>query len=126
YMQGHSRGKITLHRLFGIEELGVRDSETNLDELIRTFLSVGEAVAARWIQMPGAVLLFQVVPENQASGAIYVYDRQTQTFYMLTFEGEDDNLTLSDFEKVLTEYELLDYIRNPAFASSNFEKLAAA
>lgn len=75
-MQNRSRGKMTLHRLFGTKELGFRDPETNLDALIRVFVSIGEAVAARWIQMPTAVLVFQVVPGDPASGAIYVYERR--------------------------------------------------
>ena len=120
-MQSGSRGKMSLHRLFGITELGFRDPEANLDGLIRAFVSIGEAAAARWIQMPTAVLVFQVVPGDPASGAIYVYERHTQSFYMLTFEGADDNLSLSDFDQVLTEYQLLDCVWGAAFARSNFE-----
>lgn len=116
-----SRGKMSLHRLFGAKELGFGDTETNLDGLIRAFVSIGEAAAARWIQMPTAVLVFQVVPGAPESGAIYVYERHTQSFYMLTFEGADDNPSLSDFDQVLTEYQLLDCLRDGAFARSNFE-----
>ena len=124
-MQSRSRGKMSLYRLFGIKELGFRDPESNLDELILKFVSIGEAVAARWIQMPAVVLVFQVVPGDPASGAIYVYERRTQSFYMLTFEGADDNLTVSDFNELLSEYELLDCVSDSAIAGS-FEMNAAA
>jgi hypothetical protein len=99
---------MTPHRLFGIRELGVRNPESNLDDVIREFLSIGDAVAARWIQMPNAVLVFQVVPGNPWSGAIYVYDRNNENFYMLTFEGAEDNLTVSDFNEIVADYKLTD------------------
>lgn len=124
-MQNRSRGKMSLRHLFGIKELGFRDPESNLDELIRKFVSIGEAVAARWIQMPKVVLVFQVVAGDPASGAIYLYERRAQSFYMLTFEGPEDNLSLSDFDELLTEYELLDRVRDSTFAGS-FEMTAAA
>src|ERR1700756_1292780 len=124
-MQSSIRGKMSLRRLFGAKELGFGDTETNLDGLIRAFVSIGEAVAVRWIQMPRAVLVFQAIPGDPASGAIYVYERSTQTFYMLTFEGAEDNLSLSDFDEVLSEYELLDCVRDGAFVQSFGMRIAA-
>lgn len=111
------RGQMTPHRLFGIRELGVRNPESNLDQVIRQFLSIGDAVAARWIQMPNAVLVLQVVPGNPSSGAIYIYDRNDQNFYMLTFEGAEDNLTVSDFNEIVADYRLTDL----SFAVSEFD-----
>jgi hypothetical protein len=112
-MQTGKRGLMTAHRLFGVRELGFRNPESNLDAVIREFLSVGEAVAARWIQMPNVVLLFQVVADDPASGAIYVYHRIQQEFYMLTFEGAEDNLTLGEFGEILSEYQLIQWSLHP-------------
>jgi|SRR5581483_2756051 len=108
-MQTGKRGPMVAHRLFGVRELGFRNPESNLDAIIREFLSIGEAVAARWIQMPNVVLLFQVVADDPASGAIYVYHRIQEEFYMLTFEGAEDNLTLADFGEILSEYQLIQW-----------------
>jgi hypothetical protein len=82
--------------------------------VIKAFLGIGEAVAARWIQMPNAILLLQMAPENPASGAIYVYDRLRQDFYMLSFEGAEDTLTLEEFSQLFHEYDLLRYAEQPA------------
>jgi hypothetical protein len=112
-MQIGKRGHMVAHRLFGVRELGFRNPESNLDAVIREFLSIGEAVAARWIQMPNVVLLFQVVADDPASGAIYVYDRIQQEFYMLTFEGAEDNLTLAEFGEILSEYQLIQWSLHP-------------
>jgi hypothetical protein len=112
-MQTQSRGKISIHQLFGVKDLGVRETETRIEDIIRLFLSVGEAVPARWIQMPKGVLLLQMVEDDQASGAIYVYDRVRRCFYLLSFEGADDNFTLEQFGEVLAEYNLLQYAERP-------------
>ena len=114
-----SRGNLSVHRLFGIKELGLRDPEPYIDRVINMFLSIGEAVAARWIQLPKGVLLLQMDPNNAASGAIYVYDRTNQDFYMISFEGPDDTLTLDDFAKILPEYDLLRYAEQPALLQTH-------
>ena len=46
----------------------------------KAFLNVGEALAARWIEMPRGILLLQSVPDQPASGAIYLYDRERRIF----------------------------------------------
>src|SRR5216683_8280855 len=101
-----SRGNITPHRLFSVGDLGFSNPEPHVDRVIKAFLRIGEAVAARWIQMPNAILLLQMAPENPASGAIYVYDRLRQDFYLVCFEGPDDNLTLPEFQDLALEYGL--------------------
>ena len=109
-----SRGRLYFHRLFSIEELGFRDPEPFLAPLIREFLKIGEAVAGRWIEMPQAVLLFQIVFGQPDSGAIYLYDRRLRVFYMLGFDGPDDHLTLEEFEQLSEEYNLVRFAEQPA------------
>ena len=124
-MQG-SRGNLSAHRLFGIKELGLRDPEPYVDRVINIFLSIGEAVAARWIQLPKGILLLQMAPNNPASGAIYVYDRTNQDFYMISFEGSDDTLTLDEFSKILPEYDLLHYAEQPALLRAHSGRAGCA
>jgi hypothetical protein len=94
--------------------------------VIKTFLGIGEAVAARWIQMPNAILLLQMVPENPASGAIYVYDRLRQDFYLLSFEGAEDTLTVEEFSHLLPEYNLLRYAEQPGLLQLPFQDTGSA
>jgi hypothetical protein len=121
-----SRGTITPHRLFGVRDLGLGNPEPHVDLVIKAFLGIGEAVAARWIQMPKAILLLQMAPENPASGAIYVYDRLRQDFYMLSFEGAEDTLTLEDFSQLLPEYDLLRYAEQPGLLQTPFQGIGSA
>src|SRR5579862_6144973 len=61
-----SRGTITPHRLFSVRDMGLGNPEPHVDRVIKAFLGIGEAVAARWIQMPKAILLLQMAPEDPA------------------------------------------------------------
>lgn len=121
-----SRGSITPHRLFSVKDLGLGNPEPHVDRVIREFLSIGDAVAARWIQMPKAILLLQMAPENPASGAIYVYDRLSQDFYLLSFEGAEDDLTVDEFSQLLPEYNLLRYAEQPALLQVPFQPAGTA
>ena len=67
-----SLGKMSVYKLFNW-----RDSAANtIQQTVQAFLELGEAVATRWIQTRKGVMLLQMVPDNNASGAIYVFDRQ--------------------------------------------------
>lgn len=121
-----SRGILTPHRLFSVGELGLGNPEPHVDLIIRAFLQIGEAVAARWIQMPRGILLLPIAPENPASGAIYVYDRQLQEFFLLSFDGPDDHLTTTDFCQIFSEYNLLKYAEDPTLLHAQSQNPGSA
>ena len=118
----HSRGSLYFHRLFTVHELGLgQDPEPFVNRLIREFLKIGEAVAARWIEMPRGILIFQVAPEREDSGAIYLYDRDRHVFFLVGFDGPDDNLTLAECNQLLEEYGLLKYAETPSLVAAHVE-----
>jgi hypothetical protein len=121
-----SRGNMSAHLLFTLKDLRVAHSEPYVDRVIHEFLKIGEAVAGRWIQMPKGVLFLQKAPENPASGAIYVYDRQSQELYMLSFEGDDDHLTVDDFSEIFAEYNLLRYAEQPRLLHTVLQSAGSA
>ncbi len=109
-----SRGTMSFHRLFSTQEIGLGANAAYFTTaVIRHFLKIGEAVAARWIEMPQGVLILQMVPGRADSGAIYLYDRKQQVFYMICFDGPEDNLTLEEFNQLLAEYALLRFAEHP-------------
>jgi len=120
-----TRGNMSIHHLFYAEEIGV-SKEPNLDRLVKVFMQISEGYAARWIQMPRGMLLLVMVPNNPASGAIYIYDRVAQQFSLVSFEGADDTLTVEEFESLLGEYRLMDYTANPALFQSSVQQPAIA
>jgi hypothetical protein len=110
----HSRGRLRFEPLFTTEELGLHE-HANLAHVVKVFLAIGDGIAARCIEMPKSVLLLQNVAGNAESGAIYLYDRERRHFYLGVFEQgrDDDALTTTEFEELVTEYDLLGYMENP-------------
>jgi hypothetical protein len=113
-------------RLYSVREMGLSNPEPHVDRAIDEFLKLGEGVAARWIQMPKGVLLFQVVPDKPDSGAIYLYDRERQEFFLLEVEGSDEHLTLDEFLELVSQYDLLRYVEQPGRLRVNFQEPGTA
>jgi hypothetical protein len=124
-VMSRSRGNMSIHHLFHAEEIGV-SKEPNLDRLVKVFMQISEGIVARWIQMPKGMLLLVMVPDNPASGAIYIYDRVGQQFSLVSFEGADDTLTVQEFDSLLGEYDLVDYAANPALIRASIRQPAMA
>ena len=109
-----SRGTLRFEPLFATEELGLHPA-ANIEHVVKAFLVAAEGVAMRQIEMPKSVLLLQTIADTPESGAIYLYDRERQHFYLAVFEqGSDDRLNVADFDQLVDEYELLKYAENPA------------
>src|SRR6201997_4470013 len=112
-----SRGAIRFEPLFTTADIGLRP-EASVEHVVKAFLNVGEALAARWIEMPRGALLLQSVPDEPASGAIYLYDRERHIFYFVSFlDGRDDALTVTEFDQLVLEYDLVSRAANPAVFS---------
>lgn len=78
-----SLGKMSAYKMFSWRDRAA----SSVEQTVATFLELGEAIATRWIQTRKGVLLLQIVPDDGASRAIYVFDRQREQWYMLSFEG---------------------------------------
>jgi hypothetical protein len=121
-----SRGAIRFDPLFTTDEIGLR-SDASVEHVVKTFLNVGEAMAARWIEMPRGILLLQSVPDQPASGAIYLYDRDDHIFYFVSFvDGRDDALTAGDFDQLVAEYDLVSWAANPACLAARLARPGVA
>jgi hypothetical protein len=82
-------------------------------EIVSTFLKISEGVALRWYDTRKGVMLLVNVPYQPASGAIYIYDRQRDLWYMLNFESIDSTFTAELFVHAYKEYKLLNYVIQP-------------
>ena len=109
-----SRGAVRFSPLFTTDDIGLR-KDASVDHIVKVFLNIGEAMAARWIEMPRGILLLQAVPNQPASGAIYLYDRERHIFFFVDFiDGRDDTLTATEFDQLVAEYDLVSWTANPA------------
>jgi hypothetical protein len=64
-------------------------------------------------------------PDNGASGAIYVFDRQREQWYMLSFEGCEDQFTSEKFDRAFSEYDLFRLVEQPGLLLSEFQPATA-
>ena len=115
FIMHHSRGAVSFTPLFTTNDIGLR-KDASVEHVVKVFLTVGEAMAARWIEMPRGILLLQAVPDRPASGAIYLYDRERHIFFFIDFvDGRDDTMTAAEFDQLVAEYDLVSWTANPAF-----------
>ena len=112
-----SLGKMSAYKM-----LDWRDrAASSVEQTVSAFLEVGEAIATRWIQTAKGVLLLQMVPDDRASGAIYVFDRQREQWYMLSFEDCEDQFTSEKFDRTFTEYDLFRLVEQPGLLLTEFQ-----
>ena len=113
-----SRGAIRFDPLFTAADIGLHQ-DASVEHVVKVFLNVGEALASRWIEMPRGILLLQTVPDEPASGAIYLYDRDRHIFYFASFlDGQDDALSVTEFDQLAGEYDLVSRTANPSLLSA--------
>lgn len=121
-----SRGSMRFESLFTTAEIGLGEN-ASVEHVVKVFLTVGEGMAARWIEMPKGVLLLQVVPNQPASGAIYLYDRERRIFFFVDFdEGRDDSFSPADFDGLMTEYNLVSWVANPSVIPVRCSEIGSA
>ena len=89
--------------------------------VVDAFLDQTNSVARRWIESRKGILVLAMVPYNSASGAIYVYDRQRDQWYMLSFEAMDCEFTVELFKQVYDEYNLSEYMIQPGLVLNLLE-----
>jgi hypothetical protein len=94
---------------------------SSVEQTVAAFLEIGEAIATRWIQTAKGVLLLQMVPGDDASGAIYVFDRRRDQWYMLSFQECEDQFTSEKFDRAFSEYDLFRLVEQPGLAISELQ-----
>jgi hypothetical protein len=114
-----SRGVLRIDLLFRSDEIGVSIPEPHPMRAIQVFLDVasGEgyrAIAPRITQMPQGVLVLQSIANEPVSGEIYILDRDTGDFYAVTFDGARGEFTISEYDELVREYGLVEYLTQPA------------
>lgn len=98
---------------------------SSIEQTVAAFLEIGEAIATRWIQTAKGVLLLQMVPGDNASGAIYVFDRQRDRWYMLSFEECEDRFTPEKFDRAFSDYDLFRLVEQPGLLISGLQPINA-
>jgi hypothetical protein len=112
-----SLGKMSAYKILNWQDRAA----SSIEQTVAAFLEIGEAIATRWIQTAKGVLLLQMVPDDYASGAIYVFDRQHDQWYMLSFEDCEDQFTSEKFDRAFSEYDLFRLVEQPGLMISEMQ-----
>ena len=104
-----SLGKMSAYKILNWQDRAA----SSIEQTVAAFLEIGEAIATRWIQTAKGVLLLQMVPDDNASGAIYIFDRRHDQWFMLSFEECEDQFTPEKFDRAFSEYNLFRLVEQP-------------
>lgn len=114
--------QLSLGRMTASKILDWRDQAAgSINEIVAAFLELGEAIATRWIETRKGVLLLQMVPNDGASGAIYIFHKQLSQWFMLSFEGCEDQFTSEKFDRTFTDYDLFRLVEQPGLLLSQVQ-----
>ena len=112
-----SLGKLSAYKILDWQDRAV----SSIEQTVAAFLEIGEAIATRWIQTAKGVLLLQMVPDDNASGAIYLFDRLHDQWYMLSFDTCEDRFTSEKFDRAFSDYDLFRLVEQPGLLISELQ-----
>jgi hypothetical protein len=73
----------------------------------------------RWIEFPNSLLLFAIVSGNPQSGAIYMLDRKSGTWYAIDFDDQEyAGYNVEQFDALLKECSFLSLVERPGLLRS--------
>lgn len=90
-------------------------ADADLQTAINSLLQAAEqADIVRWIESRQSVLLFLLVPGDPESGAVYILDRKTGTWYSVDFDDKQyGGYSVNQLEQLLGECHFLDLAERP-------------
>ena len=96
------------------------EPNSHLEPAVAALLQATEQPeVVRWIEFPASVLLFAIVSGNPQSGAIYVLDRKSGTWYAIDFDDQEyGGYNAKQLEALLKECSFLSLVERPGFLRS--------
>jgi hypothetical protein len=88
---------------------------SSLEPAIAALVAITEnALPVRLIEFPASILLFVSVQGDPESGAFYVFDRKTSTWFWIDFDDlQYGGYSQSDFDLLIHEYDILSLVERP-------------
>jgi hypothetical protein len=88
---------------------------SSIDQGVAALLAItDDAHPVRWIEFRSAILLFVTVQGDPESGAFYVLDRKTGTWFWIDFDDQQyGGYSTSDFDLLVHEYDFLSLVERP-------------
>ena len=91
---------------FGISELNNAGNNPSTWRAVEAFVRKTQGVASRVAFGRTGALILTTIPEDPNSGAFYLYDQPTRTFYSITFQAQDlFNPLAFEWENTVADYD---------------------
>ena len=115
---------MSANRVHASHVLSAKDLEIRTDqavtEIVSRFLAAAEGVVAHWVEYAKGVLLFVMAPDEDRSGAFYIYDRKRGRFWLLDLaDGVFGGYSRREIRRKIREFRLLAFAENPARLSAS-------
>lgn len=98
-------GALSIDVLYGIDTLDHVDPKAPTLHIVDAFARQTKGYADRIAVGRTGALILTTVPGDPNSGAFYLYDRTTRTFYSILFDKQD-TFSPFQFDQVILAYEL--------------------
>lgn len=98
-------GAMTIDPLFSVNKLNHIRHNASMWQILEAFVRQTEGTASRVAFGPTGAIVLTTVPGDPNSGAFYLYDTATRSFYSITFDGKDEFNALN-FDMVMMAYDL--------------------
>src|SRR5262245_53833382 len=105
--------RVRASRVLSAKELKMR-TDQDITDIVSRFLVTAEGVVAHWVEYVKGALLFVMAPDDDRSGAFYIYDRQRGSFWLLELaDGVFGGYSLQEMRRKIRDFRLLDFAQNP-------------
>jgi hypothetical protein len=106
--------RVRASQILKAEDLQV-EGDADVTEVVSRFVAVAEGVIAHWVEYARGVLLFVMAPDDDRSGAFYIYDRKRRRIWLLDLgDGVFGGYSRREMRRKIREFRLLSFAENPA------------
>src|SRR5881296_2382120 len=108
------RKRVRATQILMTQDMNVRN-DADVTEVVSRFVTLAEGVVAHWVEYAKGVLLFVMAPDDDRSGAFYIYDRKQGSFWLLELaDGVFGGYSHREMREKIRDFRLLDFAENPA------------
>jgi hypothetical protein len=110
--------RVRASRVLSAKDLKMR-TDQDVTDIVSRFLGAAEGVVAHWVEYAKGVLLFVMAPDDDRSGAFYIYDRKQGSFWILDLaDGVFGGYSRHEMRRKIRDFRLLDFAENPGRLAS--------
>jgi hypothetical protein len=98
-------GEMNITHLFNVDTLKNVGRRSSRWQIIEAFLRTSEGTVERLCEGKSGVLIMVGIPGRKDTGALYLYDEKTHSFYMMDFEYQE-TFNAMQFDSIVNLYDL--------------------